>query len=70
MREETTSPKKKQGERNPAASLQQKLRNHAKAMPEDVRLILIHNINQRFLYRLSDCPNATSSTCARRRSSH
>ena len=56
MSEETTSPKKKQGERNPGASLQQKLRNHALAVGEDVGLVLIRYINERFLYRLSVSP--------------
>lgn len=48
--------KKKQGERNPGASLQQKLRNHAKATGEDVALILVRYLNERFLYRLSRSP--------------
>ena len=48
--------KKKQGERNPGASLQQKLRNHAKAAGEDVSLVLIRYLNERFLYRLSFSP--------------
>ena len=48
--------KKKQGERNPSASLQQKLRNHAKATGEDVALVLVRYLNERFLYRLSISP--------------
>lgn len=48
--------KKKQGERNPGASLQQKLRNHAKATGEDVALVLVRYLNERFLYRLSLSP--------------
>ncbi|MCW3054851.1 MAG: hypothetical protein JWN14_4021, partial [Chthonomonadales bacterium] len=48
--------KKRQGERNPGASLQQKLRNYAKANGEDVALILIRYLNERFLYRLSLSP--------------
>lgn len=49
--------KKKQGERNPGASLQQKLRNHAKATGEDVALLLVRYLNERFLYRLSLSPH-------------
>ena len=49
-------PKKRQGERNPAASLQQKLRNHAKATGDDVALVLVRYLNERFLYRLSLSP--------------
>ena len=49
-------PKKRQGERNPGASLQQKLRNHAKATGDDVALVLTRYINERFLYRLSISP--------------
>jgi hypothetical protein len=45
--------KKRQGERNPAASLQQKLRNNAKATNSDVSLVLVRYLNERFLYRLS-----------------
>ena len=45
-----------QGERNPGASLQQKLRNHAKAHGEDVALVLVRYLNERFLYRLSVSP--------------
>jgi transposase len=45
--------KKRQGERNPGASLQQKLRNHAKETGDDVSLALTSYINKRFLYRLS-----------------
>lgn len=48
--------KKKQGERNPSASLQQKLRNYAKATGEEVALVLIRYLNERFLYRLSVSP--------------
>ena len=47
------TPKKRPGERNPGASLQQKLRNYAKATGDDVSLILTRYINERFLYRLS-----------------
>ena len=46
-------PIKRQGERNPGASFQQKLRNHARAAGEDIALVLIRYINERFLYRLS-----------------
>lgn len=48
--------KKRQGERNPGASLQQKLRNYAKAHGEDVALVLVRYLNERFLYRLSRSP--------------
>lgn len=56
MSDSNVEPKKRQGERNPGASLQQKLRNHAKAAGEDVALTLIRYINERFLYRLSVSP--------------
>ena len=49
--------KKRQGERNLEASLQQRLRNHAKITGDDVALILIRYINERFLYRLSLSPD-------------
>lgn len=52
-----TNLKKRQGERNPEASLLQKLRNHAKATGDDVALVLIRYINERFLYRLSLSPD-------------
>lgn len=48
--------KKKQGERNPGASIQQRLRNHAQATGEDTVLILARYIIERFLYRLSQSP--------------
>ncbi len=48
--------KQRPGERNPSASLQQKLRNHAKATGEEVALVLIRYLNERFLYRLSCSP--------------
>ena len=53
MSEADEAPKKRQGERNPGASLQQKLRNLAKSKSEDTGLLLIQYINERFLYRLS-----------------
>ena len=56
MSDNAAEPKKRQGERNPGASLQQKLRNHAKANGEDVSLALIRYKNDRFLYRLSVSP--------------
>lgn len=46
-------PRKRQGERNPSASIQQRIRNHARATGEDASLLLIRYINERFLYRLS-----------------
>ena len=49
-------PRGKQGERNPGASIQQKLRNHAKARGEDMVLVLARYIIERFLYRLSQSP--------------
>ena len=52
-----TNLKRRQGERNPEASLQQKLRNHAKTTGDDVALVLIRYINERFLYRLSLSPD-------------
>ncbi len=52
-----TNPKKRQGERNLEASLQQRLRNHAKTTGDDVALVLIRYINERFLYRLSLSPD-------------
>lgn len=48
--------KKPQGERNPGASLQQRLRNHARAAGDDVALTLVRYVNERFLYRLSVSP--------------
>ena len=42
--------KKRQGERNPAASLQQRLRNHARSTGDDVSLVLIRYMSERFLY--------------------
>ncbi len=56
MNDTESEPKKRQGERNPAASLQQKLRNYAKATGDDVSLVLVRYINERFLYRLSVSP--------------
>lgn len=56
MTDRDAAPKKRQGERNPAASLQQKLRNHAKATGDDGALVLARYINERFLYRLSVSP--------------
>jgi predicted nucleotidyltransferase component of viral defense system len=56
MSDNETEPKKRQGERNPGASLQQKLRNHAKATGDDVILVLTRYVNERFLYRLSVSP--------------
>lgn len=54
--QEKATTKKRQGERNPAASLQQKLRNVARAAGDDVALVLIRYLNERFLYRLSVSP--------------
>ena len=54
--DEPNARKKRQGERNPGASLQQKLRNHAKTTGEEVSLVLIRYLNERFLYRLSLSP--------------
>jgi len=56
MTPDSPEGKKRQGDRNPGASLQQKLRNYAKANGEDVALILIRYLNERFLYRLSLSP--------------
>jgi predicted nucleotidyltransferase component of viral defense system len=56
MSDQEVQPKKKQGERNPAASLQQKLRNVARATGDDVALVLARYVNERFLYRLSVSP--------------
>lgn len=56
MSDNAMEPKKRQGERNPGASLQQKLRNYAKATGDDVALVLTRYINERFLYRLSVSP--------------
>jgi predicted nucleotidyltransferase component of viral defense system len=50
---EAGKSKMRQGDRNPGASVQQKLRNRAKATGENVALLLIRYINERFLYRLS-----------------
>lgn len=50
--------KKKQGERDPGASVLAKLRNHAKATGEEVPTVLARYINERFLYRLSLSPYA------------
>lgn len=47
---------KRQGERNPGASIQQRLRNRAKATGENAALLLIRYLNERFLYRLSVSP--------------
>ena len=44
------------GQAKPGASLQQKLRNYAKAAGEEVTLVLIRYLNERFLYRLSLSP--------------
>lgn len=49
---------KKQGERNPGASVLAKLRNHAKATGEEVPTVLARYTNERFLYRLSLSPYA------------
>ena len=54
--DEDKSRKKRQGERNAGASLQQKLRNYARANGEDVALVLVRYLNERFLYRLSCSP--------------
>ena len=56
MSEENAGAKKRQGERNPGASIQQRLRNRAKTTGEDAALLLIRYINERFLYRLSVSP--------------
>jgi predicted nucleotidyltransferase component of viral defense system len=56
MSDPENTPKKRQGERNPAASLKQKLRNYAKATGDDVALVLTRYLNERFLYRLSLSP--------------
>ncbi|MCX6381044.1 MAG: nucleotidyl transferase AbiEii/AbiGii toxin family protein [Armatimonadetes bacterium] len=48
--------KRPQGERNPGASLQQKLRNYARSTGEDTALVLIRYLNERFLYRLACSP--------------
>jgi len=50
--------KKRQGERDPGASVLAKLRNHAKATREEVPTVLARYINERFLYRLSLSPYA------------
>lgn len=44
---------KKQGERNPGASVLQKLKNHARSAGEEMTVVLSLYIIQRFLYRLS-----------------
>ncbi|MCC6446019.1 MAG: nucleotidyl transferase AbiEii/AbiGii toxin family protein [Armatimonadetes bacterium] len=51
------APKPRPGQRNPGASLQQKLRNHAKATGEEVALVLTRYVIERFLYRLSLAPD-------------
>ena len=56
MSDNEAEPKKRQGERNPGASLQQKLRNYARATGDDVALVLVRYLNERFLYRLSLSP--------------
>lgn len=50
------STKPPQGERNPGASVLQKLRNVARATGEDTTLLLIRYVVERFLYRLSQSP--------------
>ena len=47
---------KSQGNRNHAASVQQKLRNLALSTGEDVSIVLSRYVNERFLYRLSISP--------------
>ena len=49
MSNNEAEPKKRQGERNPGASVQQKLRNYAKATGDDVALVLARYVNERFL---------------------
>ena len=59
MNDNEAEPKKRPGERNLGASLQQRLRNHVKATGADASLILLRYINERFLYRLSVSPYRT-----------
>ncbi len=51
---ENTKP---QGERNPGASVQAKLRNQARATGTDTSLLLVRYLIERFLYRLSLSPH-------------
>jgi len=62
VNDDRTESKKRQGERNEAASLQQKLRNYAKATNDDVSLVLVRYLNERFLYRLSVASYFADST--------
>lgn len=48
---------KKQGERNPGASIQAKLKNHRANTGEDMALVLLRYVIERFLYRLSLSPH-------------
>ncbi|WP_395089807.1 nucleotidyl transferase AbiEii/AbiGii toxin family protein [Armatimonas sp.] len=50
------SEPKKQGERNPGASVQAKLKNHRASTGEDMALVLLRYVIERFLYRLSLSP--------------
>ena len=52
-----TDSNAKPGHRNLEASLQQKLRNQARAGGDDPSLVLARYINERFLYRLSVSPH-------------
>jgi hypothetical protein len=51
------SEPKKQGERNPGASVQAKLKNHRARTGEDMALVLLRYVIERFLYRLSLSPH-------------
>ena len=51
------SDTKKQGERNPGASVQAKLKNHRAQTGENMALLLSRYVIERFLYRLSLSPH-------------